>query len=313
MREPDPFALGRAEVRGAFDRAGASYEAAAVLQASVGEELLSRLEPFEFTPRVVLDLGAGTGRLSAQLRRRYRRARVIALDLAPGMLRQARRHQGWLSRFDRLCADAAHLPLQPASVDVVFSNLMLQWCEPPDDALREARRVLRPGGFFAFSTFGPDTLCELREAWDEDGRTHVNRFLDMHDVGDALMRSGFTEPVLDVERMTVTYADVLTLMRELHSIGARNVTAGRARSLTGKGRLRRMMQRYEAHRREGRLPATYEVIYAAAWANRDREARPDSRSGPGHAPPGRAGGPTAHPATSESRISPDQIGHRRRP
>lgn len=300
MSTSDLFALERTDVRSAFDRAGASYEAAALLQARVGEELLERLEPFAFTPAVVLDLGAGTGRLSAQLKRRYRRARVIALDLAPGMLRQATRHQGWLRRFERICADASALPLRSGSVDVVFSNLMLQWCDPPDAALAEAFRVLKPQGFFAFSTFGPDTLCELRAAWGEDGRTHVNRFLDMHDVGDALMRAGFSEPVLDVERMTVTYADVLALMHDLQAIGARNVTAGRARALTGKGPLRRMTERYEAFRREGRLPATYEVIYGAAWTSRDKIAGSDF-------------GRNDTPASAEVHITPAQIGRRKRP
>lgn len=266
MNVADPFNLDRAGVRSAFDRAGASYDSAACLQARVGDELLSRLDPFAFTPAVVLDLGAGTGRLSGELKRRYRRAQVIALDLAPGMLQQAARRQRWLRRFERVCADAARLPLRSASVDVVFSNLMLQWLDPPDEALGEVRRVLKPQGFFAFTTFGPDTLRELREVWDEDGHTHVNRFLDMHDVGDALVRCGFTEPVLDVERVTLTYTDALDLMRALKAIGARNVTAGRARALTGKGRLRRMLERYEAYRRDGQLPATYEVIYAVAWS-----------------------------------------------
>lgn len=299
MNGSDPFALTRAGVRDAFDRAGRSYEAAARLQAGVGDELLARLEPFAFSPAVVLDLGAGTGRLSAALKRRYRRAQVVALDLAPGMLRQAARHQGWRWRFGRLCADAARLPLQSASVDVVFSNLMLQWCDPPDGALAEVRRVLKPHGFFGFTTFGPDTLRELREAWDEDGHTHVNRFLDMHDVGDALMRTGFSEPVLDVEHLTETYADVLDLMRDLHAIGARNVTAGRPRSLTGKERLRRMAQRYERHRRDGALPATYEVIYGAAWAGRTPITGNDL-------------GAHEVSAAGEVRIAPSRIRRRRR-
>ena len=293
MTGHDPFELDRPRVRAAFDRAGATYEAAAVLQAQVGAELLDRLAPFQLDPALILDLGAGTGRLSAELKRRYRRSRVIALDLAPGMLRQAARHQGWLRRFDRVCADAARLPLKSASADVIFSNLMLQWCDPPDRVLAEARRVLEPNGFFAFSTFGPDTLKELRSAWGEaDAHTHVNRFLDMHDVGDALMRAGFSEPVLDVERLTVTYADVLSLMRDLQSIGARNVTAGRLRSLTGKGRLRRMRAGYEAFRRDGRLPATYEVIYGAAWSG--------GRTAPANGAPG-----------IEVRIPAVRIGRRR--
>ena len=292
MSAHDPFQLDRPGVRAAFDRAGATYDAAAVLQGRVGDELLERLELFDFSPALILDLGAGTGRLSDRLKRRHRRSRVIAVDLAPGMLREAARRQRWLRRFDRVCADAARLPLASESADVVFSNLMLQWCDPPDSALAEVRRVLKPRGFLAFTTFGPDTLKELRSAWGEvDANTHVNRFLDMHDVGDALVRAGFTEPVLDVERLTVTYADVMSLMRDLKSIGARNMTAGRWRSLTGKDRLRRMTDRYEAYRRDGRLPATYEVIYGAAWAG---EAAASARPG------------------AEAHISPSQIRRRKR-
>ncbi|MHB8815400.1 MAG: methyltransferase domain-containing protein, partial [Steroidobacteraceae bacterium] len=189
--QPDLFHLDKAGVRAAFDRASATYEAAAVLQSRVADELLSRLEPFDFHPEVLLDLGAGTGRAAAQLKRRYRRSLVIALDLAPGMLQQAARHQSLFRRFARVCADAARLPLESASVDVVFSNLMLQWCDPLAEVFAEVRRVLKPQGFFAFTTFGPDTLKELRSAWAEaDAHNHVNRFLDMHDVGDALVRAG---------------------------------------------------------------------------------------------------------------------------
>src|SRR5690348_4773276 len=159
---PDLLQLDKAGVRAAFDRASSTYEAAAVLQSRVAEELLSRLEPFDLGPQAILDLGAGTGRAAAELKRRYRRSVVIALDVAPGMLRQAARHQHLFRRFERVCGDAARLPLGTGSVDIVFSNLMLQWCDPPDDVLAEVRRVLKPRGFFAFTTFGPDTLKELR-------------------------------------------------------------------------------------------------------------------------------------------------------
>ena len=272
-----PFRLDRPGIRTAFDRASATYEAAAVLQARVADELVSRLEPFNFAPKVVLDLGAGTGRMTAQLKRRYRRSLVIALDLAPGMLHEARRHQQWLRRFERVCGDAMRLPFADASVDVVISSLMLQWCDPPDAAFAEIRRVLKPDGFVAFTTLGPDTLVELRTAWAEaDGDTqaynHVNHFTDMHDVGDALMRAGLSEPVLDVDRIQLTYPDALSLMRDLKAIGAHNVTAGRPRGLLGRARLQRMQQAYEAYRRNGKLPATYEVVYAVAWGAAGRPA-----------------------------------------
>ena len=275
--DPDdsaPFRLDRPGVRASFDRASTTYEAAAVLQARVADELVSRLEPFNFTPEVVLDLGAGTGRMTAALKRRYRRSLVIALDLAPGMLHEARRHQQWLRRFERVCGDAMRLPFADASVDVVVSSLMLQWCDPPDVAFAEIRRVLKPEGFLALTTLGPDTLIELRTAWAEaDSETdaatpvynHVNHFTDMHDVGDALVRAGLSEPVLDVDRIQLTYPDTLSLMRDLKAIGAHNVTAGRPRGLLGRARLKRMQQAYETFRRNGQLPATYEVVYAVAW------------------------------------------------
>jgi malonyl-CoA O-methyltransferase len=292
MSRPDSFQLDKAGIRAAFDRASPAYEAAAVLQSRVADELLSRLDPFDFQPQFVLDLGAGTGRAAAQLKRRYRRALVIALDLAPGMLRQAVNHQRLFRRFERVCADAARLPLETASVDIVFSNLMLQWCDPLDDAFAEVRRVLKPRGFFAFTTFGPDTLRELRSAWAEtDTHNHVNRFIDMHDVGAALVRAGLQEPVLDVDRTQVTYSDGMALMRDLKSIGARNATAGRPRSLAGRSRLQRVLAAYESFRKDGRLPATYEIVHGAAW--------------------GSAGRPAATAHAGEVRISPSKIGRRK--
>jgi malonyl-CoA O-methyltransferase len=290
----EAFRLDRAQLRASFDRASASYESASGLQTRVAAELLERLAAFDFLPAVVLDLGAGTGRLTRELKRRYRRALVIALDLSPGMLREARRHQLPWRRFERVCGDALRLPLADASVDVVFSSLMLQWCEPLSAALAEVRRVLEPDGFFAFSTFGPDTLNELRSAWaSADGHNHVNGFIDMHDVGDALVQAGLTEPVLDVDRIAVEYADVLALMRDLKAIGAHNVTAGRPRALTGRARFARMQQAYEAFRRDGGLPATYEIIYGASWG---------------------AAGRSAAPAISgEARIAPGSIRRRGRP
>jgi malonyl-CoA O-methyltransferase len=270
---PEAFRLDRPGIRTSFDRASPRYEAAAVLQARVGEELIERLEVFKFQPRVVLDLGAGTGRGTEELKRRYRRSLVVALDMAPGMLREAQRRQHLFRRFERVCADAMRLPFAASSVDVVFSSLMLQWCDPLDVVFAEVRRVLKPDGFFAFSTFGPDTLKELRAAWSAvDGYNHVNQFVDMHDVGEALVRAGLAEPVLDVDRMQLTYRDTLSLMRDLKAIGAHNVTAGRSRALMGRARLAAVAAAYEALRQDGRLPATYEVIYGATWGAAGRAA-----------------------------------------
>jgi len=262
----DRFVLDSAQVRRSFDRASTEYDRAAILQADVRARLLARLQYVKLTPTLVVDAGCGTGHASRALKRSYPRARVIALDIAPGMLRAAGRQRGWFRRFDRVCADAAHLPLADASVDLLFSNLMLQWCNDPDALFAEFRRVLKPHGVLSFSTFGPDTLKELRAAWASvDDYTHVNRFIDMHDLGDALMRARLAEPVLDVENFTLTYGDVLALMKDLKAIGAHNVTAGRPAGLTGRGKLQAMTAAYEQRRTDGRLPATYEVVYGQAW------------------------------------------------
>ena len=270
MLEP---ALDRAQLRASFERASATYESAARLPVSVAAELLERLAAFDFAPRVVLDLGCGTGRVSRELKERYPRSQVIALDLSAGMLREARRHLEGGQRFERVCGDALRLPLRDASVDLVFSNLMLEWCEPLETALAEVRRVLKGSGFFAFSILGPDTLHELRASWAQaDGYDHIHRFPDVHGVGDALMRCGLAEPVLDIDRYELGYPDALTLMRDLKATGARNVTAGRPRSLLGRARLERVQQAYESFRRDSQLPATYEVIYGASWGACGRPA-----------------------------------------
>jgi malonyl-CoA O-methyltransferase len=269
MNGPPP-GLDRAAVRRSFDRAAATYDEAAVLQAEVRGRLLERLDYVTLEPGVVLDVGCGTGHAARALAGRFPAARVIALDLSGGMLREARR-QGTGSP---VCGDAMRLPIATASVDLLFSSLTLQWCDDLDATFAEFRRVLRPRGLLNLATFGPDTLAELRAAWAQaDGLTHVSRFADMHDLGDGLVRAGLAEPVLDVERFTLTYPDVFGLMRDLKAIGAHNASTGRPHNLTGRGRLRAMESAYERFRRDGVLPATYEVVYAQAWGPAGEPAR----------------------------------------
>ncbi|MEJ2515767.1 MAG: malonyl-ACP O-methyltransferase BioC [Gammaproteobacteria bacterium] len=264
----DPFALDRPRVRSSFDAAAAGYDEAAILQAEVRARLLQRLDEVRLEPRVVVDAGCGTGHGARALADRYRKARVLALDAAGGMLRQARQRRGrWFRRPWLTCAEAEALPLPNRSAQLVFSNLMLQWCDDPDRVFTEFHRVLAPGGLLTFTTFGPDTLKELREAWGTvDGHTHVSRFVDMHDLGDSLVRAGFAEPVMDVEHLTMTYGSVRDLMRDLKAMGAHNATRGRGRGLTGRGRLAAVEAAYERHRRDGRLPSTWEVVYGHAWS-----------------------------------------------
>jgi len=272
------FSLDRRAVMQAFDRASESYDAAAALQERVRNELLDRLAELKVTPQTLLDLGAGTGHASRALKRAYPRAVVVAADIAPGMLMRAKAQSRWLRRFERVRADAYSLPFRDASFDVVYSSLMLQWCDDLDTAFGELARVLKPGGLLLFSTFGPGTLVELREAWaaSGDAGNHVNHFFDPHALGSALMHAGLSEPVLDVDRIVMHYPDARALMRELKAIGAHNVTQGRPRGLTGRKRLDAMTEAYETLRGEQGLPATYEVIHAICWGSEHSHGRADS-------------------------------------
>lgn len=262
----DEFTLDRQQLRAAFERAARGYDAAAALQQEVARRLLERLELTTIRPVRVLDLGCGTGRSLRELRRRYPRARLVAADFAFNMLLAVRRRLGFWRRVPLTCADALHLPFAAGAFDLVYCNLVLQWCDDLDQALAELRRTLAPHALLLFSSFGPDTLKELRAAWREvDDFNHVNRFIDMHDVGDALIRAGFVEPVMDVENLTLTYANVQALAQDLKAIGAHNVTAGRPRGLGGRQRAGKLAAAYERFRQDGRLPATYEVVYGTAW------------------------------------------------
>ncbi|HMK85203.1 MAG TPA: malonyl-ACP O-methyltransferase BioC [Steroidobacteraceae bacterium] len=261
-----PYALDSSWVRRSFDRAGTTYDAASVLQAEVREILLERLDLTRLEPRLVLDAGAGTGHASRALKRRYPGACVIALDFSLGMLRAAANRQSLFRRFFRVCADAARLPLGEGCVDLILSNLLLPWIDP-EPLFAEFRRVLAPRGFLTFSSLGPDTLSELREAWAlADSHARVHPFIDMHELGDALVRAGFAGPVLDMERYTLHYEAVDRLAADLKASGERNAAAGRLKGLTGPRKWKAMSDAYEIHRRNGRLPATFEVVFGQAWA-----------------------------------------------
>lgn len=272
-KSQDNYLIDKARVRASFDRAAVSYDASAILQKQVREEMLSRLDLVKIKPQAILDAGCGTGHGSFSLQKRFLGAQVISLDIALGMLKQTKLGQPFFNRFfgkhDVLCADIESLPIADNAIGLVWSNLALQWCNDLDAAFNEVTRVLQPNGLFMFSTFGPDTLKELRTATQlsdyQQSHTHVSRFIDMHDIGDALSRAGFSAPVLDVERYTLTYDTVLNVMQDLKNIGAHNATLGRARGLKGRGFLKNLTQHYEQFRRDGKLPATFEVVYGHAW------------------------------------------------
>ncbi len=257
-------------VRRAFSRAAPDYDRHAVLQREVGTRLLEHLDPIRIAPSRLVDLGCGTGAAFADLRKRYPDARLVGIDLALPMLDAARARNPWWRRAlqgnaaQLACADAERLPLASGCAGLLFSNLMLQWCDP-SAVFAEAARVLETGGLLLFSTYGPDTLMELRAAFAEEGARHVHSFVDMHDLGDALVAAGFADPVMEMEKVTVEYASVEALAKDLRAAGEGNALPARPRGLGGRERWRRMVERYEGHRRGDALPATYEIVYGHAW------------------------------------------------
>jgi malonyl-CoA O-methyltransferase len=275
----DEFLIDKKQVRRAFSRAARGYDAAAVLQREVCQRMLERLDYIKLNPEKILDAGSGTGWGARQLAQRYPAAQVVALDMALGMLNMAREQSGWWrklfsgSQQNHVCADIEALPLAANSLGIVWSNLALQWCNDLPATFRELHRVLKTDGLLMFSTFGPDTLKELRGAFHGvDGHSHVSRFADMHDLGDMLAHSGFAEPVMDMEIITLTYADVKSVMQDLRGIGAHNATTGRAQGMMGKAAWQHVLEQYENYRRDGKLPATFEIVYGHAWKPQPKQA-----------------------------------------
>lgn len=255
------------QVRRAFARAAEHYEDFNVLQRRAGELLFEHLELLDRAPERVLDVGAGTGLGSVALKRRYPKARVIAVDLAVPMLQQAGAKQAWRRRFDCVAGDASRLPLADDSVDLLHSNLCVQWIDELESLFADWGRVMRPDGLVAFTTFGPDTLRELRAAWAaaDDCMPHVSRFLDMHDIGDRMLSAGLRDPVLEVTRITMTYDQPMDALRDLKGLGATNADRERSRGLTGRRRFARMLDAYESQRANDRIPATFELVTAHAF------------------------------------------------
>ncbi|MBI5007014.1 MAG: malonyl-ACP O-methyltransferase BioC [Nitrosomonadales bacterium] len=266
------FEIDKKQVRRAFSRAAQDYDAAAVLQREVCVRMLEKLDIIKIRPSRLLDVGSGTGWGTRQLGERYPKADITALDIAIGMLQHARGTSSWwkklfaAQRESYLCADVEALPVATGSVDMVWSNLALQWCNDLPATFVELQRVIKVDGLLMFSSFGVDTLQELRTAFHGvDGYSHLNRFADMHDIGDMLVNAGFADPVMEMERLTLTYDDVRAVMQDLKSIGAHNATAGRAPGMMGKAAWQRVTENYEKLRRDGKLPATFEIIYGHAW------------------------------------------------
>jgi malonyl-CoA O-methyltransferase len=275
-------ALKHADVKRRFDRAARQFDRVDFVHAATRKGLLARLEPMMIEAGKVLDLGVATGSALPALRRKFRAAHIVGADLSGDMLAEASKKLGWFSKTSLLQVDARALPLADQSIDVVFSNMMLPWLDEPAAMFAEVARVLRRDGLFVFATLGPDSLRSIRQAWHgvDDG-PHVNRFLDMHDIGDATVRAGLRDPVLDVDRMTVTYANSEDLFRDLTAMGARNSLLHRDRSLGAAYRFQAMIRQLEQLREGGLLQVELEIIYGHCWGSGPRARAADVRVAPG--------------------------------
>lgn len=261
--------LDKKQIRQQFSRAAKHYENHDFLQREVAERAFERLEYMQLAPEFILDLGAGTGRGARYLAQQFKRAKIIETDLSASMLGVSRAQQSrWLSRHRYVCADVEQLPFANDRFDLVYAGLSLQWCQNLEQSMAQIQNLTAEKGLFLFTTLGPDTLKELKAAFASITEANpVNEFLDMHVVGDCLTRAGFADPVLRTDIITVEYEEVFTLMRDLKGIGATNAHQQRGRGLAGRRYFSALATAYEQHRRNGKLPATWEVVIGHAWGS----------------------------------------------
>ncbi len=255
------------EITRSFSNAAVTYDSHAFIQREIADRLLSRLDYMRFSPNTICDLGSGTGYGASQLLERFPQASVTACDIALPMLS---RIQHKALNTAPVCTDAHQMPFADETFDLIFCNLLLQWCHHPKGVLKECQRLLKPSGILLFSTFGPDTLKEIRDSWAKvDENPHVIYFPDMHLIGDALLKLQFLDPVMDTETLTIEYDNPKAVFEDIKKIGAHNLHAERHKGLTGKAKFQSFLEHFKAHRLDGgQYPLTYEVVYGLAFRGR---------------------------------------------
>ena len=259
--------------RKSFNRAALTYDSCSDLQDRISDNLIHRLNSIELNPINILDLGCGTGRNGIKLRRKYEMSEIINYDFSENMLREARQKQQLISSkkdkispYSYICADIEEIPIEENSLDLVWSSSTIQWCNKLDSVFDQVKKILRPGGLFIFSTFGPNTLNELREITENLSKEKkTNIFIGIDSISDSLMYSGFSPPILDVENFKVTYKDVRKLFFDIKGIGATNGNVSKNSGLSGKSFTKNIIKNYEIYRKNNLLPASYEVIYGHTW------------------------------------------------
>ena len=251
--------LDKINIKRSFAKASDSYDALAGLQREIGLALLKRHNITELSG-VILDLGCGTGFLTRELKQFSGDKTIIAMDIAIPMLQEAR------SKCDVMfsCVDIESLPVQDNSIDWIFSNLAFQWCTDLVGVFENFKRVLKPGGRLIFSSFGPQTLCELKWAWAKvDNYSHVNNFFSVQQLCEFMQQAGIQDIQIENSQHRSEYLNVMALMEELKGIGAHNVTVNRKKGFTTKTQWKNMNVAYESLVENGCLPATFDVIYVS--------------------------------------------------
>ena len=275
MNKTDQPSLDKARVRATFNKAALRYENFDFLQKEVANRLLQRLEVKNNNVKMVLELGCGTGRIIPSLQKTFAKSRLVCVDMAETMLMMARKANSSMFKKKKffICADAENLPFKPGSIDVVYSNLSIQWCPDPLQVFSNVNRLLnKSGGFFVFSTLGPDTLKELRESFEGySSFSHTTQFLDMHQIGDYLANVGMQNVVIERETLTVNYEEPLNLMKDLKGLGATNASSMRNKNLTSPDTIRKVIASYNRKKIDGKIPATYEVIFGRASSSNSKD------------------------------------------
>jgi malonyl-CoA O-methyltransferase len=259
------------EISKSFNKSAIGYEALAKVQQEIGSRLFERLQYLKINPQRILDLGCGPGFFSYELKKRYPKAQVFGLDLAYGMLHQAKKKQSWRRSWSLVAADMNHMPFADASFDLIFANQVIHWGGPLAQVFRELNRIMSVHGCLMFSTLGPDTFKELKSAWTGANQyAHVNEFPDMHDVGDCLMSEHFLDPVMDMELLSIHYETLSQLVKSLKSQGVRNIHQERNQGLTGKSSWQQFEKNYALMQINEKYPLSYEVVYGHAWKGEQR-------------------------------------------
>lgn len=262
------------EICKSFNQHAHEYEQVAKVQHEIGRRMFERLDYLKINPARILDLGCGTGQFTSQLKRRYPKAEIVGFDIAYHMLLQAREKQGWRRKWPLINGDMTYMPFASGVFDLVFSNQVIHWSNPVKDVFRELNRVMKVNGCLMFTTLGPDTFKELRQAWSMDHHAHANEFADMHDIGDWLLNEHFLEPVIDMELLTVQYDTLAKLLQALKMQGVRNINQKRKQGLTGKKLWQQFVKNYaEQTTSEGKYPLSYEVVYGHAWKEESRRTQ----------------------------------------